>query len=180
MQFIRRTRLNGLLSFPTDMEPFDLQPLNVLIGPKGPGKTSLIEAFELLRATPADFAAAIRYGGGASEWLWKGTNPAVAAAVDLETAGAASSTERPLRYRLAFTSFDNNRVKVLDEAIEDVKPDAEHGAPNFHYRFQRGRPVINVKDTEIDSQRLKRHLKPDDLPPDQSILSQPKEPDLYL
>ena len=69
MQSIRRVRLNSLLSFPTDMEPLDLQPLNVLIGQNGSGKTSLIKAFELLRATPTGFAAAIRYGGGASEWL---------------------------------------------------------------------------------------------------------------
>ena len=179
MQFIRRIRMSGLLSFPVDMEPLDLQPLNVLLGPNGSGKTNLIEAFELLRATPTDFAAAIRHGGGASEWLWKGENPAAAATVELETARAASSTKRPLRYRLEFSSSDNDRVKVLDEAIEDMKPNADHGAPDFHYRFRRGRPVVNVKGTEIDSKGSKRQLKPNDLLPNQSILSQLKEPDHY-
>ena len=69
MPFIRRINLQGLLSFPPDMEPFELQPLNVLIGPNGSGKTNFIEALELLHATSTDFAAAIREGGGAAEWV---------------------------------------------------------------------------------------------------------------
>ena len=75
MQFIKRLRMGGLLSFPPDMEPFELQPLNVLIGPNASGKTNFIEVLELLRAAPVDFAAAIRDGGGAAgvalegQWL---------------------------------------------------------------------------------------------------------------
>ena len=60
MQFIRSLEIQGLLSFPPGMEPFELQDLNVLIGPNGSGKSNLIETIELLRATPTDFAAAIR------------------------------------------------------------------------------------------------------------------------
>ena len=70
--FIQRLRMGGLLSFPPDMEFFELQPLNVLIGPNASGKSNFIEVLELLRSTPTDFAAAIRDGGGAQEWLWKG------------------------------------------------------------------------------------------------------------
>ena len=72
MKFIHSLGMRGLLSFPPDMEPFELQDLNVLIGPNGSGKSNIIETIELLRATPTDFAAAIRDGGGAEEWLWKG------------------------------------------------------------------------------------------------------------
>ncbi len=181
MQFIRRIRLNGLLSFPPDMEPLDLQPLNVLIGPNGSGKTNLIEAFELLHATPTNFAAAVRDGGGAEEWLWKGENPANAAELDLVTGDMTpSGRRRPLRYRLEFTS-SNARVEVLDEAIEEVKPDRGHDDPYFYYRFQRGHPVINVKGTAENSygRNVERHLKRDNLLPDQSVLAQRKEPDLY-
>ena len=64
MQFIQRLRMGGLLSFPPDMDFFELQPLNVLIGPNASGKTNFIEVLELLRATPTNFAAAIRDGGG--------------------------------------------------------------------------------------------------------------------
>ena len=38
MQFIQRLRMGGLLSFPPDMDFFELQPLNVLIGPNASGK----------------------------------------------------------------------------------------------------------------------------------------------
>ena len=180
MPFIRRIGLRGLLSFPPDMERFELQPLNVLIGPNGSGKTNLIEAFELLRATPTDFAAAVRDGGGAAEWLWKGENPARAATVDIETGDPTPSTGRPLRYLLEFTS-SNSRVEVLDEAIEEVKPGVGHDEPYFYYRFQQGRPAINVKETTEDGscEHVERRLKRDDLLPDQSVLVQRKEPELY-
>ena len=61
---IQKLRLDGLLSFAPDSEPFELRDLNVLIGPNGSGKSNLIEALELLSATPRDFAAAVREGGG--------------------------------------------------------------------------------------------------------------------
>ena len=180
MQFIRRIRLSGLLSFPPDMEPLELQPLNVLIGPNGSGKTNFIEAFELLRSTPTDFAAAIRNGGDAQEWLWKGENPAVEAELELETGNVAPSTGRPLRYRLAFKSL-KSRVEVVDEAIEEVKPDRGHDEPYFYYRFQRGQPVINVKGTSENSsgELMERRLKRDDLSRDQSVLPQFRDPELY-
>ena len=60
MRFIQRLRMPGLLSFPPDMGFFHLRSLNVLIGPNGSGKSNFIETLELLRATPSDFAAAIR------------------------------------------------------------------------------------------------------------------------
>ena len=183
MQFIRRIRLSGLLSFPPGMEPLELQPLNVLIGPNGSGKTNFIEAFELLRATPTDFAAAIRNGGGAQEWLWKGENPADEAELELETGNSVPSTGRPLLYRLAFKPW-NSRVEVVevvDEAIEEVEPDRGYDEPYFYYRFQRGQPVINVKGTSENSsgELMERRLKRDDLLRDQSVLSQRKDPELY-
>ena len=190
MIFIKRLGMNGLLSFSNDMEPFDLQPLNVLIGPNGSGKSNVIEALELLRATPTDFAAAIRDGGGAVEWLWKGAVQKKLAMIDIQTGdkstGLKTPTGRPLRYRLEFTST-NNRVEVLDEAIEEVEPDCGHADPYFYYRFQRGRPVINVKEEvqhdnsqdSYSSGRAQRHLQRDDLLPDQSVLAQRKEPVLY-
>ena len=83
MPFIQRLGLHGLLSFPPDMEPFELRPLNVLIGPNGAGKSNVIEACELLRATPTNLASAIRDGGGASEWIWKGEGSRAEAEIDV-------------------------------------------------------------------------------------------------
>ena len=47
--------------------------------------------------------------------------------------------------------------------------------PYFYYRYQYGRPVLNVKG-EMGGQR---HLERDDVRPDQSILSQRRDPDTY-
>ena len=188
MTFIQLLGLRGLLSFPGDMEPFELRPLNVLIGPNGAGKSNVIEALELLRATPTDFATAIRDGGGAAEWLWKGEGPQKSAVIEVKTgeprSGLKTPTGRPLRYRLEFASA-NHRVEVLDEAIEEAEPAPGHSDPYFYYRFQRGRPVINVHDANGDGHSrggggpAPRRLARDDLLPDQSVLAQRKEPELY-
>ena len=60
MRFIQSLKLAGLLSFPPDMEPFELESLNVLIGPNGSGKSNPIEALEPVRFLPAF----VREGGG--------------------------------------------------------------------------------------------------------------------
>ena len=119
---------------------------------------------------------AIRDGGGAAEWLWKGGTQGEIAYIDIETggqgAGLNTPTGRPLRYKFEFTS-KNNRVEVLDEAIEEKEPDSGHSEPYFYYRFQQGRPVINIKEKieHVDnihsyrSGRAQRHLQRHDLIP---------------
>jgi len=134
MTFIQRLGMSGLLSFSDDMEPLELQPLNVLIGPNGSGKSNVIETLELLRAIPTDFAAAIRDGGGAAEWLWKGMDSQRRAAIHIQTAGRsmglATLTGRPLRCRVEFASV-NSRIGVLDEAIEEIEP--EYGDTDTYF-----------------------------------------------
>ena len=184
MKFIRSLEISGLLSFPPDTPPFELHDLNVLIGPNGSGKTNILEALELLRATPTDFAAAIRDGGGAAEWFWKGKPSSKGAKIEIETSGHPTSMrnlhERPLRYRLEF-GLDNTRIEVLDEAIDEAEPQTGHDKPYFYYRFQQGRPVINIKD-EAGTAHGKEHsrrLQRQDLFPDQSVLAQIKDIDRY-
>ena len=182
MPFIQRLGIRGLLSFPPDAEDFQLRPLNVLIGPNGSGKSNVIETLELLHATPTDFAAAIRDGGGATEWLWKGENPPTPAAIDIELGsneiGPATPTRRPLRYRLEFASA-NSRVEILDEAVEEATPVRGNAEPYFYYRFQQGRPVLNIRDQGTEDEPVYRYLQRTDLRPDQSVLAQRKDPDPY-
>jgi predicted ATPase len=174
---IRSLSLGGFLSFAPDSARFELQPLNVLIGANGSGKSNVIEALELLRATPADFAAAIRDGGGPAEWLWKGATKPSPARIEVELDRCAV-TGRPLRYELEFAAAQN-RVQILDEAITDASsPAGEPPLPSY-YSFGRGNPVINVRDTGSDSKRVQRKLQLDTLLPDQSVLAQRKDPDLY-
>ena len=174
MRTLKTLRLDGFLSFAPRSEPIELEPLNVLIGPNGGGKSNLIEAIELLRATPTNVADCIRDGGGVREWLWKGgeRKPATIEAVVDEGTPAG----RPLRYRLEFFEAAS-RLEVLDEAVEEVEP--QPGKPDvyFYYRFRRGSPVVNV--ATQNGGRQSRHLERESLLPDQSVLSQRKDPDQY-
>lgn len=69
---IRSLQLTNFLSYGAEQEPLELRSLNVLIGANGSGKSNLIEALELLRATPGDLLKPVRDGGGVRDWLWKG------------------------------------------------------------------------------------------------------------
>ena len=175
MRFIQRLRMPGLLSFPPDMDFFDMQSLNVLIGPNASGKSNFVETLELLRATPSDFATAIRDGGGAGEWLWKGGGPTPPAEIDV-VLEEGTPTGRPLRYRLGFTDV-KGRVEVVDEAIEELEPGPGKPDVFFYYRFQGGHPAINVRNRK--GVGTPRRLQRESLYPDQSVLAQRKDPDLY-
>ncbi|MEW6218795.1 MAG: AAA family ATPase [Thermodesulfobacteriota bacterium] len=177
MSFLQSLRLDGFLSFPPGSGPIGLTPLNVLIGPNGAGKSNLIEAVELLRATPKAFAAAIRDGGGAQEWLWKGS-----AAGRQATVEALVNGDRPipdLRYRLSFTAA-GQRTEVTDEVIEEIaKRRPKEDDVFFYYRFQQGRPALNVRGGGKGIRWIPRHLERHSLIPDESVLSQRKDPDVY-
>ena len=176
---IKDLRLDGLLSFPPGSEAFELRDLNVLIGPNGSGKSNLIEAFELLSATPHDFAATVRDGGGPSEWLWKGNDAKGYAEIEA-VLESGTPTGRPLRYRLRFTTVQS-RVEILDEAIEEAEPDPRRPDVSdvlFYYRFQQGHPAISVRDHK-GGPMGRRQLQREDLLPDQSVLAQRKDPEQY-
>ena len=176
--FVQRLTLDGFLSFGPESPPIVLNPLNVVIGPNGAGKSNLIEAMELLRATPTDFATAIREGGGADDWIWRGhRNGRPPARLNAEVTGCPS-TNRPLRYKLEFAAAAG-RVEILDEAIEETAPASGHAQPYFFYRFGGGHPVINTRVDGAPGNHQPRQLKRDSLKPDQSVLAQRKDPDLY-
>lgn len=183
MTFLRSLRLDGLLSFAPGSDVIPLTPLNVLIGPNGSGKSNLVEAVELLHATPTAFAAAIRDGGGAGEWLWKGTEAGqrIATIEAISQAARLNGTSQSvpgLRYRLSFSAV-GQRTEVTDEVIE--RTDAKAGQKDvfFYYRFQNGKPAINVRQKKGDAIGTERHLERQSLTPDESVLSQRKDPDLY-
>ena len=173
-RLIRSIRLENILSFGPDTPELPLEPLNVFIGPNASGKSNLIEALSLLHAAPGDLQAPIHEGGGVHDWLWKGPFTAASATLDV-TVENWPSLASPLRYRLLF-SESRRRFNLRDEAIESEMPlRHDEVEPYIYYRYQEGRPVINVKgDTPI-----KRHLEREDVKPDQSILSQRRDPDTY-
>jgi predicted ATPase len=162
--------VRNLLSFGPEAEPIELGPLNVLIGPNASGKSNFIEAISLLKAAPSDLLAPIR-DGGIGSWLWKGepSSSSVTARID-------AVLQRPsgpaLRHRVAFTEV-RARLEMIDERIENAEAQAGHAKPYFYFGYENGRPMLNVVGQD------KRELKREDIDPEQSILSQRKDPDLY-
>lgn len=168
---IQELRLQGLLSFGPDSPPIEMHPLNVLIGPNGSGKSNLIEAVDLLRSSATKLTAPIRRpgGGGVGEWIWKGDTTGHAR---IEAVISHPKSPYPLRHAVEFT--DNSaRFELVDEAIENSESKPGEKDVFFYYRFQKGNPVISVKEGK------NRNLKREDVSIDESILSQRQDPDQY-
>jgi len=166
---IQSIKLNNFLSFSDTSTAIPLRNLNVIIGPNGSGKSNLIEAIELIRATPKDLLAPIRDGGGIRDWLWKGTRKAPVASIEvvLEYPNGPPN----LRYILSFTEVAQ-RFEITDERVEAEAPNDGYDQPYLYYKFQSGHGVLNIKGQE-------RRLQHEEIEPNQSILSQRKDPDQY-
>ena len=184
-RLLKTLRLRNFLSYGPYSQPVELLPLNVVIGTNGSGKSNLLEAIEVLRATPTDVTRPIREGGGVEDWLWKGTTPSKTPTAEIDAIVYYPEGKAPLRYRLAFTMV-GPRFEIVDEAIENPNPSFGEQDVYFFYRYQSGHPVLNVR-TKSDAQagtnedRIQRSLRREDVDVvvDQSILSQRKDPDQY-
>ncbi len=176
MRLLRTIRLDSILSFGPGTAELPLEPLNVLIGPNASGKSNLIEALSVLAAAPRDLQAPIREGGGVRQWLWKGAAGTPTATVDVTVQSPVSQVAE--RYRLSFTET-GERFELRDEVVESERPlSPVEKQPYIYYHYQEGRPVFNVL-TTTDQNRLKRDLEREDVRPDQSILSQRRDPSSY-
>jgi len=188
MSFLQSIRLSGFLSFPPDSPTIELSPLNVLIGPNGSGKSNLLEAFELLRATPMGLAAFLRAGGTAQEWIWKGepwARVAQRAEIDIVAEDVVfpwdADAGYKLHYFLSVASSGQSRF-VLNEVIEDFN-ESNRGAENVqvYYSNREGPPVISVADMNRNGSRPEpmsytpRQLEKGSLRYDESVLSQFKD-----
>ncbi|HEY9863538.1 MAG TPA: AAA family ATPase [Candidatus Obscuribacterales bacterium] len=175
-KFINSLKIQNLLSYGSSGEIIDLQPLNVIMGTNGVGKSNLIEVLGLLQGIPSDLTKPIREGGGVNEWLWKGTQETPIAKI--EAIIDYPEGRMPLRYRIDFTTVAQ-RLEIIDEAIENEQKnnDSEQDV-FFFYRYQKGHPVLNARRI-TENEPTRRQLRREDLKPDQSVLSQRKDPDLY-
>jgi predicted ATPase len=174
-RFLRTIKLRNLLSFGPEAPEIELLSLNVLIGPNGSGKSNLIEAISLLQSASGDLFLPVRTGGGLTEWLWKGSPQPRSAEINATLVNPHGS--QALRHRLEFAVVAQ-RAELQDEAIENERPYVGKDDAYFYYRFQGGRPILNVKDGTF-GHGGHRQLQREDLAPDQSVLSQRKDPDLY-
>ncbi|HMM44019.1 MAG TPA: AAA family ATPase [Candidatus Macondimonas sp.] len=166
---LKSITLTNFLSYGPTTRPVELRALNVIIGPNGSGKSNLIEAIELLRATPKDLLTPVRDGGGVRDWLWKGAIMPPTAKIEAVVENPKGPV--PLRYVLSFTEV-GQRFEIVDERVENESPDHGHMNPYLYYRFEKGHGVLNIKGRQ-------RRLQHEDIDPVASILSQRKDPDQY-
>lgn len=172
-RFIHKIKLQNFLSYGSEGEEIELQPLNVLIGANGSGKSNLIEAIGILKATPIDLPAPFRQGGGIDEFLWKGEGSNSIANIDIIlNYPYPEKYGKNLHYKLSLTSV-GQRLELVDEAVENAQSYEGQEDVYFYYRYQKGNPVLNINNQE------KRYLRREDLISDQSVLSQRKDPDVY-
>ena len=187
---IRRIRQTNLLSFGPDSGGLELKRLNVLIGPNGSGKSNLLEGIDLLRSAPRDLVAPIREGGGIRDWIWRGKPEGTA---HIEAIVENPQGPQALRYRLGFAER-GQRFELIEERIENEQSDEGHEEPCIYYDQTDGRAFLTFKgEADLSPEilasvkakypnvrlRLGRYdLRPEEIKPDQSILSQRKDPDL--
>lgn len=182
-RLLKSIRLRNFLSYGPNTAEVELSPLNVLIGPNGSGKSNLIEGIDILRSTPSDVTRPIREGGGVEDWLWKGIPSKRTPTAEIETTVYFPEGLGPLRYRLAFTMV-GQRFELADEAVESLRAMPGEHDVYFFYRYQSGRPVLNVRartdaSAASSEDRVPRSLRREEVVLDQSILSQRKDPDQY-
>ncbi len=179
-RFIRTLGLKNFLSYGTEREEIELQPLNVLIGANTSGKSNLIEAIRLLKATPTDLAAAIRQGGGIRDFLWKGAKDIPIAEIEAILDYPAGHV--PLRYQIFFTTV-GQRLGLVDEAVADAHswetPDGYE--TRLYYHYQKDKSVLNVRLDLVEGTKRRNSyfIPPGTLSSEQSILSQIKDPNHY-
>ena len=176
-RFIHKIKLQNFLSYGSEGEEIELQPLNVLIGRNTAGKSNLIEGISILKATPTDLPAPFRQGGGINEFLCKGEGNNPIANIDV-ILNYPERHENNLHYQLSLTEV-GQRLELVDEFLQNEQPYEDQKDVYFYYRYQSGRPVLNINKLTEDGERFKRTLRREDLILDQSVLSQRKDPDLY-
>jgi len=174
---IKSVKLTNFLSFGANSEEIELQPLNVIIGRNGSGKSNFIEAIDLLRKAPSSMTTAIREGGGIADWLHKNhagvKYPAIMEFVVENRANVSKERFPEIRYQISFAN-EGQRFVILDEKITSSKPEPGKTHPYLYYDYAGGNPIINVV-----WQENARELSLDDITQEQSILSQRRDMNSY-
>ncbi len=180
---IKEIKISGLLSFGPEGVALQLKDLNVLIGPNGSGKSNLLEMLALLKAAPKSLPAPLKEMGGVREWMWKGEDRARAGtlnvavnawskkAKDKRMVQHHATVPEDLRHVLTMTE-KGGRFEVTEEQITEDSPDPEEAVHEVYYSFQRGRMML------VDGRR-QRELRRENVHPEESILSQIKDPERY-
>ncbi len=175
---INSIKLKNILSFGSERQEIELQPLNVLIGPNASGKSNFIEVLRLLSHLPRDIGKPISDSGGIGEWLWKGGEPNPVAEIDVLFSGPNNLS--PIRHFIKFTG-ENFAAKIVQETTEaNTQPEDSPYSINEESPFLKAmsqppskQPRSTVESAVRTYQELIQRKN------NQSILQQLKEPSLY-
>jgi predicted ATPase len=147
-----------------------LRDLNVFIGANGSGKSNFLEILALLKAAPRSLPDPIKEMGGVREWLWKGDGATGEGTV--EAVVENPNDKMGFRHHIVIREH-GGRFEVVDEFIHGETPEPGTLLPFFHYNFNLGNPMLR------GWLGGERHLKREQVRPEESILSQVKDPDRY-
>ena len=170
MNLIKNIKIKNLLSFNEIGIDLELKNLNILIGANGSGKSNFLEAISLLQSAPGYLSSPVKDSGGISVWLHKATESSIAS-IEVLTSLKNSKKNLPIKHSISFSEV-GNKFDLQDEKIEDSKSSNSLKEPYFYYKFRNNHPILNIKGKQ-------RALKSIDIDPEQSILSQRKDPDQY-
>ncbi|MCP4699257.1 MAG: AAA family ATPase [Gammaproteobacteria bacterium] len=165
---IQKLTLTNFLSFGSQSEEIELQALNVLIGSNSSGKSNFIEALGILKAMPTNLATPFRKGGGINDFLWKGEKDIPDAKIRVVLKNRPTNS---LAHEIHFTAI-NGKLELRKETIERGK-----GSKKLIYKYVAGEaPLLRISKNQAKGSRLLRLRR---FTPNQSILSQRKDPDQY-
>lgn len=175
---INSIKLKNILSFGSEGQEIELQPLNVLIGPNASGKSNFIEVLRLLSYLPRDMGKPVSDGGGIAEWLWKGGAPNPVAEIDVLFSGPNGLS--PIRHCVKFTG-ENFAARIVQETTEaNTQPEDIPYLINEEWPFLKAMsqpPSAQPRSTvERAVQTYQESIQRKN---NQSILQQLKEPSLY-
>jgi predicted ATPase len=175
-RFFQQIKLKNFLSFGPEPVALECNALNVFIGPNASGKSNLLEAIGLLASCPSNLQDAIRHGGGIQDWLWKGGGGTPVAS--LEALVKKGRTAVPVRYQIQFTEV-RQRMEIVGERLENMRsPSGQPKTPAL-YSYEQGRGVLHVRPTRNVKRFPRIQVVVDDVGPQQSILSQRRDPASY-
>ncbi len=182
-RLIHSLRLENFLSYGPQGMQIELEPLNIVIGPNASGKSNLIQAIELLRASPINITLPIIQGGGVDEWLFKGGREAPTA--ELQVVIDYPNELEKLIHTVSFVSRGQH-FQIVDETIQGSKFFGKLNLPveTDYYNYRRGQPVIATQFHFLDESGVviadeRENKSLSNIKIDLSILSQRNDPDSY-
>lgn len=181
---ISRINIKNLLSFGSkglgDGAGLELLPLNILIGANGSGKSNFIDVVNLLQAAATDLIRPFtQLDEGVGQWLWNqssGDKKATIEVIAHYPEGFSDLGNDWLRYQLSFSEGKWRDLIVADELLENADVVGSFDHPFRYLLYEQGVPKLGRR---TSSKNNHRELRPAEVEPQQSILSNRWEAGLY-